>query len=156
MGEVIIGQAALERRLAAIASARTPQALLRSLAVLVVQNAKVAVPRRTGNLARSIQVGQASATSATVVAGASYAAFVELGTRPHEITPAAKSALRFAASAGGARLSGSPRKGAAVVFAKRVHHPGTKPHPFMLPAARKAVADAHLDDVIVGLWNGAA
>ena len=156
MAEVVIGQAALERRLAAIASARTPEAILKNLAVLTVQNAKVAVRRRTGNLARSIRVASVTATSATVVTSANYAAYVELGTRPHEITPRARAALRWAASPGGARLSGSPRKGAAVVFATRVHHPGTKPYPFLVPGARKAVADAHLGDAVVVAWNGAS
>lgn len=151
--EVVIGQAALERRLAAIASAATPTAVLRNLALLTVTYAKAAVPRRTGNLGRSILVASVSASAATVAARASYAPDVEFGTRPHVITPRAKAALRFAASPAGARLSGTPRKGAAVVFAARVNHPGTKPHPFLMPAAQKAASDARLADPVIIAWN---
>jgi len=42
------------------------------------------------------------------------------------------------------------------VFAKRVHHPGTRPHPFLRPAAEKAVSSEGLAKVVIGAWNGAA
>jgi hypothetical protein len=51
-----------------------------------------------------------------------YASYLELGTKPHTITPRSASALRFT-------VSGS------AVFARRVRHPGTRPYKF-LSAAR--------------------
>src|SRR5207249_808057 len=101
-------------------------------------------------------VASVSADRVTVDASARYAGFVEFGTRPHEITPRVRKALRWAASPAGRRLSGAPRVGASVMFAKRVHHPGTKPHPFLLPAARKAVEKGHLTEQIIVAWNSAA
>lgn len=50
--------------------------------------------------------------------------FVENGTLPHVIEASGK-ALRF-------------KIGRRVVFAKRVHHPGTAPHPFFWPAMNQA------------------
>src|SRR5690242_8065209 len=100
-------------------------ALMNMAGLGVVREAKLTVARKTGNLGRSIHVAHADADSVTVEAAANYAGFVEHGTAPHEITPKAKKALRFAATGAGRRLTGSPRVGAAVVFAKRVHHPGT-------------------------------
>jgi len=52
---------------------------------------------------------------------APYGAMQEFGTKPHDIVPIRAKALRFMA-------------GENVVFAKRVHHPGTKPRPFMFPS----------------------
>jgi HK97 gp10 family phage protein len=163
--EIVIGEAALQRRLDAIANAKTPEAMLRNLAALVVQNAKVFVPRKTGNLARSIKELSVTATSAQVIANANYAGYVEGGTRPHVIEAGAKGILAWPASSAGRRLSGTARKamygkGAAKLggwaYAMRVNHPGTKPHPFMMPAARKSIQQAHLEDKIVAAWNDAA
>lgn len=156
MAEQIIGLQALNRRLAAVSGVRAGEPIMRRLAIATVREAKLLVPRRTGDLGRSIHVASVTPSEAVVIASASYAGFVEFGTRPHEITPRAKKALRFAASPGGARLTGTPRKGAAVIFAKRVHHPGTAPHPFMLLGARKAVTTSGLDQEVVAAWNGAA
>ena len=128
-------------------------ALMRNLALRAVAEQKILVPRKTGNLGRSIGIGSVTATSAETIAAAGYAAHVELGTRPHLIVPKARKALRFAVG-GNARLSGSPRKGAPVIFAKRVRHPGTRAKPYMLPGAQRAVAA--IRDIIVSLWNGAA
>lgn len=152
----VVGLPQLQRRLTAITSPKAGEAMMRRLALATVREARILVPRKTGNLSRSIHVASVSATEATVVAATNYAAFVEFGTQPHEITPKARKALRFAASAAGRRLSGSPRVGADVVFATKVHHPGTRPHPFLLPAAQKAVGTAGLDEQIVTEWNGAA
>jgi hypothetical protein len=153
---VVSGIPQLERRLAAIDPRTGGSAFMQRLGLSTVREAKLLVPRRTGNLGRSIHISSLSPQSVTVEASAGYAAFVEMGTRPHEITPRTKLALRFAASPGGARLSGTPRSGAPVVFAKRVHHPGTRPHPYLLPGAEAAVAKSGLADEIVARWNGAA
>jgi hypothetical protein len=142
-----------EARLRAIRPASS--GLMPKLALAAVAEAKRIVPRKTGTLGRSIHVGAITPTTALITASANYAAYVEFGTRPHEITPKARKALRFAASSGGARLSGTPRSGADVVFAKRVHHPGTKPQPFLLKGAEQAVAGSDLAGLIVAEWNRA-
>lgn len=152
--ENIRGMNDLQKRLRAISSSKMTERMMATIGAAAVANAKLTVARKTGNLGRSIHMEGLTATTVRVVAGARYAAYVEHGTRAHEITPNAKKALRFAASASGRRLSGSPRVGASVVFAKRVHHPGTKAQPFLIPAAKKAVADAGAD-VIVTEWNRA-
>lgn len=158
MAETVIGAAALNRRLAAVSGGQFGIKVMRTLGLATVREAKLlAKPhRKTSNLEHSIHVQSTTETTALVVASAKYAAFVELGTRPHEITPNAAKALRFAATPGGRRLSGAPRKGAAVVFAKRVHHPGTKPYPYLVPGAKRAVKTAGLSDTVVKLWNDAA
>ena len=48
------------------------------------------------------------------------------------------------------------RGGGAWAFAKRVHHPGTRAHPYMVPGARTAVSKAGLTELIVTSWNNAA
>ena len=93
---------------------------------------------------------------AETIASADYAAFVERGTRPHEIRPRNRKVLRFAADAGSARLSGSPRKGGRVRFAKRVQHPGTRAQPFMVPGAQKALQDVGLKATVISSWDEAA
>jgi hypothetical protein len=106
--------------------------MMRDLALHAVAEQKKLVPRKTGNLGRSIGIGRVTATYAETVASAEYAAFVELGTRPHVI-----------ASCGQA------------IFARKVNHPGTKAQPFMVPGARKAVENIGAE-AIVKQWNDAA
>lgn len=138
---------------------------MRKLALHTVRGAKILVRRKTGNLGRSIHIASVTDTSAVVVASANYAGFIEYGTRPHVITPTHGKVLAWPSSSSGRRLSGSPRKAmygpkAASLggwsYAAVVHHPGTRPYPFMLPAARQAVREAGLTDVVVAAWNGAA
>lgn len=127
--------------------------LMRTLGLSAIREQKLLVPRKTGNLGRSIGLGSISPTAVVTKATAVYAAFVEFGTKAHDIVPRVKKALRFAPGGSG-RLSGAPRSGGPVVFAKRVHHPGTKAQPFMVPGARKAVEGAGFRDTIIKLWNG--
>jgi len=152
----VLGVDALERRLKAISGPATTEAMAKRLGLSTVREAKLLVHRKTGNLGRSIHVVSATPSSVKVVASAHYAADLEFGTRPHEIKPRVRKALRWAA-AGQRRLSGAPRSGATgFFFATVVHHPGTKPYPFLLPGARIAVKKSGLDDMIVERWNGAA
>lgn len=148
-----IGTGALESRLTAIGHS---QGFIRQLAVSVVAEQKRTVPRKTGNLGRSIHIESVSATGAKVIASANYAAFTEFGTRAHEIVPVNRKALRWAATSSGRRLSGSPRKGAAVIFAKRVRHPGTRGMHWAQRGAEAAAAKAGLADSMIRVWNGAA
>jgi len=140
------------RRLRAIGE---PRPLLRALQHETVAQAKLLVPRKTGNLGRSIVPGSISGKSAIVEVNAKYAAFVEFPTKPHIIRPRNRKALAFPASASDARLSGRTRVGGRRIFARVVHHPGTKAQPFLLPGARNALKTAGID-VIVSSWNGAA
>jgi hypothetical protein len=152
---MIRGLDALERRLRAISGDQFGVSVTKELAMSTVREAKLLVPRKTGNLGRSIHVGSVTPTTATIVASANYAAYVELGTRAHDIYPKNRRALRFAVGAN-RRLSGRPRSGAPVVFAKHVHHPGTRAQPFLVPGAKKAVSKAGLMNVVVKRWNDAA
>ena len=152
MSYTIKGIPQLKARLEAI---KPNPDLMKKLALTAVAEQKRLVPRKTGNLGRSIGVGRVTDTSAETIAGANYAAAVEFGTKPHIIVPRNRKALRFAAGPGSRRLSGSPRSGGAVVFAKRVRHPGTRAQPFMVPGAQKALKELGVD-AIVKAWNDAA
>ncbi len=153
MSAKIHGVPQLRARITAI----TPnEKLLRSIALSAVREQKLLAPRRTGNLARSIHIGSVTPTRAETIASANYAAYVEQGTRAHDIRPRTRKALRFPASRADARLSGAPRKGGRVRFAKRVQHPGTRARPFMIPGAKAAVAAAGLIASVVKAWNDAA
>lgn len=124
---------------------------LRLLQLSTIREAKLIVPRRTGHLGRSIVPGTVTATHATVEARTPYAATVEFGSKPHIIRPRKAKVLAWG---GTRRLSGTLAKGSSPThFAREVHHPGTKPHPYLLPGARKAIAG--IKDAVVKLWNEA-
>jgi hypothetical protein len=142
----------LNRRLTAIGDTR---GLLRDLQLAAVAKAKHLVPRKTGLLGRSIGPGSLGPTTAVIHARTRYAAFVEFGTKAHVIRPKRRRALAWAATAGGARLSGRARTGAALRFATKVNHPGTKAQPFLMPGAKHAIKVAGVDG-IVEKWNSAA
>jgi hypothetical protein len=131
----------------------SPQ-LMKSLAIVAIAEQKRLVPRKTGNLGRSIGIGRVTATLAETVATANYAAAVELGTKAHVIVPRRRKALRFAPGGSGT-LSGRPRSGGPVVFARKVDHPGTRAQPFMVPGAQKAIEQFGAE-AIVKRWDGAA
>ena len=153
MSAEISGIPQLRARITAI----TPnEKLLRTIALSAVREQKLLAPRRTANLARSIHIGAVTPTRAETIASADYAGYVEQGTRPHVIRPRNRKALRFPATRADARLSGAPRKGGRVRFAKRVMHPGTRAQPFMVPGAQKAVSDAGLKATVIKAWNDAA
>ena len=156
MSEVIKGIPQLQRRLKAIGDTR---GLLHKLQLDTTAEAKRLVHRKTGNLGRSISPGYITTHEALVVAHAGYAAFVELGTRPHIIRPRNRQALRFPAAGAKVTLAGRVRSGqgnGAYAFAKVVHHPGTKPYPFLLPGAKKAASGDGMKDLIIERWNSAA
>jgi hypothetical protein len=130
--------------------------------LLAVREAKLLVPRQTGNLGRSIRLGRVTATRFELLAGGTskvgYAAYVEFGTKAHVIVPRTKRILAWSANR---RLSGSPRTRGGrpigpMVFARRVNHPGTKPKPYLVPGARRALRKVGLGDEIVKVWNAAA
>ena len=151
----IDGEKGFMRRLEAIGHA--PKALLRDAGLHAVREAKILVPRRTGNLGRTIRIGALTDTFVEVRAGGArevgYAAAVEFGSRAHVIVPVRAKVLAW----GGARtLGGRLRKGArAEFFARRVRHPGTRPHPYLIPGIEKALRLVGLD-AIVQAWNRAS
>jgi hypothetical protein len=144
----------LNRRLDAIGN---PRQALGRIGLQVVARAKELVPRQTGNLGRTIRLGQVTETNVQVIAGGQagvgYAQFVELGTRPHIIRPRNKKMLAWGKNR---RLSGSARSGSEMIFAHEVHHPGTRAQPYIMPAAQEVVAKSGMDELVVKPWNDAA
>jgi len=122
-----------------------------------VAEAKARVPRRTGNLARTIRLGRVTETSVEVTAGGrnkvGYAAAVEYGSRAHVIRPRKAKVLAW----GGVRtLGGRLRKGAhATNFARRVRHPGTRAKPYLVPGVMAAVRRVG-SGLLVKAWNSGA
>lgn len=153
------GERELQARLAALGSRDTRYQLMGKLGLRAVYNAQKLVPRKTGNLARTIRIDDVTDEHVRVAAGGTkamgYAAHVEFGTKPHIIRPKNRRALRWATGAN-RRLSGTPRTGAPVTFATVVHHPGTKAHAFLVPGSKQALQEAGLADVLVTSWNRAA
>jgi hypothetical protein len=109
--------------------------------------------RRTGTLARAIgrifriQTRPHGVTGILGVGGeARYARYLEHGTRPYTIVPRRRKALRF-------EVAGE------TIFARRVQHPGLKPHPFWLPSWRDVLtgppsAETRLRLAIERVWHG--
>ncbi len=153
MTEPIQGMSDLQKRLAAI---QDTHKLLGTIALLGVARAKELVPRKTGNLGRTIRLGLVTTTNAQIIAGGQlgvgYAQAVEFGTRPHRIVPKNKKVLRFSRNA---RLSGSPRSGSDAIFSMYVDHPGTRAQPYLMPGAQKAVEEAGINSIVTA-WNQAA
>ena len=145
------GQAALQRRLRAVADGRT---LLQTVQLKAVAEAKRlhAPNRKTGHTSRTIMPG-GSGPGFTIVQAQGAAVFLEFGTKPHTIRPRKASVLSWTANK---RLSGRARtNGGRRFFAKVVRHPGTKPQPFLVPGAIAAL-DAVGSKSIVDSWNRAA
>lgn len=117
-----LGLANLEAGLAGLSVALegAERAAMEASVKLVEADAKAKVKRRTGTLAASIQSKISSVGAGlegSVGTDASYAPFVEEGTRAHEIAPVMAMALLTDVG----------------VFAS-VHHPGTSPAPYLAPA----------------------
>jgi len=98
----------------------------------VMNRAKVLVPVDTGRLRASIRIEQrrnlALRSRYTIGSNVYYAPFVNDGTRPHIIKPKRPGgSLRFVI-------------GGRVVYAKVVHHPGTRARPFLDRALREVAA----------------
>jgi len=96
-----------------------------------VNRAKTLSPVDTGRLRASIRGefsrGWTLRPRYTVSSDVEYAAMVNDGTRPHIIRPRNAQVLRF-------QVNGR------TVFARVVHHPGTRPRPFLDRALREIAA----------------
>lgn len=168
MAEGLRGADDLMRRFEALRSGKASRQVLGQFGLLAVQRAKERVPRKTGNLDRTIRVSEVDEQrqSVRVSAGGTravgYAYLVEHGTRPHVITPKpgrrGRNGRPAALAWGGPRrLSGSLRSGARPTnFARRVNHPGTRAKPFLRPGAEQALRDVGLSDAVISVWNAAA
>ena len=144
------GMDALLQRMAAIGET---QPLLRGLQLSTIHEAQALVPRKTGLLQRRILPGAITNDHAIVKADTPYAAPVEFGSKPHIIRP--KKPGGVLAWGGSRRLSGRLRSGAKPTnFARLVHHPGSRAHPYLIPGAKKAAGG--LKDLIITRWNTAA
>lgn len=153
MGYSVKGMTQLRARLNGLNKGRAKIARQWALKTTRLAKEKHRPNKKTGVTMASIAPRHVSERGAEVKAGGA-AIFLEKGTRPHVIVPRNKKVLRFA-PAGSRRLSGAPRKGAKMIFTKRVNHPGTKAYPFLGPAAREAL-DVVGVKVIVDEWNSAA
>jgi hypothetical protein len=100
---------------------------LETIALKVQAGAKAIVRRRTGRLSRSIYIRHGREIRGQYVQVGSdlrYAYMVHEGTRPHVITPNSGRVLRF-------------REGGRVVYARLVHHPGTRGRKYLtIPLSR--------------------
>jgi len=95
-------------------------------------------PVKRGDLRRSI-AERSAGLEGEVTVGASYGVFVASGTRPHLIRPVRARALRFVVDG-------------EVVFSTLVHHPGTKPNPFVQRAAD--CVQAMMPEIFDAVWKG--
>lgn len=151
------GYAALQRRLEAIKGGGRDPSFMKNLGQAANREQKKllyteAVTRRTGQSGRQITVEAATAVSVMTVARGT-AAWADTGTKPHRIPKVGNKLLAWG---GARRLSGALRSGASADhFAMHVQHPGTKPHPYMLRAAMRAVKQVGIQPII-DLWNRAA
>ena len=150
----LIGYQGVQNRLKAIGGTQFGPKLMKQLGAAAVMEQKLLVRphKKTGVTQASVHYMGVTATSVTTEA-AGAARFLEFGTKPHVIRPRVAKVLAWG---GPRRLSGALRKGASATnFATLVHHPGTKPTPFMVPGAKLAVSKAGLADAVVTAWNQA-
>ena len=110
------------------------EAFLFRVASGIVNDAKDLAPYATGNLEKDIQVWDDNISNLEIEIGnsklAPYAIFVHEGTKPHEIRPKNKQALK---TPFGAR--------------KKVNHPGTKANPYLKKAVDNYNFKPALDDL---------
>ena len=161
----LIGADDLNRRLEALRDGTASRQLLGDFGLLGVRFAKDVVPQKTRKLRQTIRVASIDERrqSVRIVAGGSrqigYAAYVEFGTglygpRHKLIVPKRGKYLRFPA-ASTRRLSGSARSGTnKFIYARSVK--GSRPQPYLVPGARKALREVGKSKAIIETWNKAA
>jgi hypothetical protein len=111
-------------------SSEVVQPIIEEAAEYASKQMFVNAPYKTGFLRQNIRT-QINPNEATIKSLASYTLFVELGTRPHLIRPVNASVLAFQSGTSG-----------NMVFTKLVHHPGTKPNPFVAKTAMETRDEA--------------
>lgn len=157
------GYDALVARIDAVDGTKVRVAIVRRWQLRTVREAKILVPRKTGNLGRTIHAGEADVEGGSVIASANYARYVEEGTRGGQIITPLPGRIgrngRPAALAWGGprRLSGALRSGGSPDhFARSVVRGSTRAQPFLRPAAQIALEQEDLANEYVLAWNAAA
>jgi hypothetical protein len=102
---------------------RSSAAYVSKITERVAAHARLLAPGSMKNQIRTIPAGGTHPIG-IVVSDHPASIFVLDGTKPHDIRPSTKSVLSFNSASGGR------------VFAKIVHHPGTKANNFLLKALR--------------------
>ena len=159
----LVGVVQFQSRLRAISDT---EALLRHIVIKGVEHANALVPRKTGNLGRTIRPGVVTATTGEILAGGQkgvgYAAHVEFGTKGGKvITPRpgriGRNGRPAALAWGGPRTLGGRLKkgGKPQFFARSVTRGSTRAQPFLGPGLRKAARDNGVDGII-DAWNRGA
>ena len=92
--------------------------LINRLATLAAFTMYTEAPYKTGLTANTI-TKQVNGLTAVIGPTTSYAPFIEFGTAPHIIQPRGSGCLAFTSKSGD------------MVFTRLVHHPGTRPNPFV-------------------------
>lgn len=134
------GTKELQARLKAIGQAFKP--IGRKWADETADSARPKVPVVTGRLRGSFRRRNATMKRATVV-GHYTAYFVDKGTVPHVIRPKRARGLVFEGRSG-------------TVFARKVHHRGSRAQPFREKAAREGLRRTDMSGELIELWNSAA
>ena len=125
---------------------------LRVVQLATVRLGKIKVHKRSRFLQRNIVPGELTKDHAIVEARTPYAAAEELGRGEVTIRPKKAKVLAWG---GVRRLSGSLAKGSKPThFAREVHQPPRKGHPYLVPAAKEALKG--FLDAVVTVWNRAA
>lgn len=111
----------IDRRKLQQVAGRGSGLLVREVTTRTAAIASATAPGSMKQAIRPILSGTKNAPFGIVMVDHPAAIFVINGTKPHEIYPSKKKALRF-------------KIGGVVVFSKHVSHPGTKPNNFLWKA----------------------
>ncbi len=111
--------------------------------VYVTNTARMLAPRVTRKLEKSITYqltieGDTAFARVGPTDDITYAKYVEYGTGPHTIVPVNK-------------VLADKEKG--IIYGKIVHHPGSKPHPFLFPALQRNMKKIK-DLVVLSITEG--
>jgi len=160
MSATVKGMRQLQARVFAL---QDTSRFLHEFAPTGIRHIKLETPHRTRHLSRNNEILSVSDDEIRFINRVKYALPVHEGSRPHDIRPKAgrkgrhgrPAALKFAVGAN-ATLSGRPRSGAPVVFARKVRHPGNKPNRWMLRGIQKGLEAFGLAKAIIKVWDSAA
>lgn len=103
------------------------------------RNVRKGAPVKHGRLAGSWRLDRVNDLLWRGVTDVNYARMVSEGTRPHDIRPKSARALAFRTSGG-------------MVFAKVVHHPGTRANPYVEDGLKRA--HSRMDEFISQALRG--
>lgn len=118
VGTADITRLANAMRVSGQQSGATTQQVLIESANFLLTEMEARVPVDSGDLRRSLAI-RVEGSRVIIGPNTPYAAYVEFGTAPHDIRPKSPNGtLRWT-------------KNGQVFYARVVHHPGTKPQPFV-------------------------